>query len=73
LASAAQSVFPHLRDARLGQRWVGLRPMTPSSLPYVQRSIHDNVYLNVGHGAYGWTLAAGSAQRICELVLGDRA
>jgi D-amino-acid dehydrogenase len=73
LSGALQSVFPQITTSGQEQCWVGLRPMTPSSLPYVQRSAYRNVYLNLGHGSYGWTLAAGSARRICELMLTERA
>jgi D-amino-acid dehydrogenase len=29
-----------------------------------------NLYLNVGHGALGWTLAAGSARLVCDAIAG---
>jgi D-amino-acid dehydrogenase len=47
--------------------WAGLRPMTPDSLP-VLRPIAPGVIANTGHGALGWTYAAGSAQRVAKLV-----
>ncbi len=51
--------------------WTGLRPMTPSSLPFIQRSPrHDNLWLNTGHGSLGWTMAAGSGALLTDLILG---
>jgi D-amino-acid dehydrogenase len=41
--------------------------MTPDSLP-VLRPIAPGVIANTGHGALGWTYAAGSAQRVAKLV-----
>jgi D-amino-acid dehydrogenase len=52
------------------QPWAGLRPATPSGRPILGRSTLGNLYLNVGHGALGWTLAAGSARLVCDAVAG---
>jgi D-amino-acid dehydrogenase len=50
------------------QPWAGLRPATPSGRPIIGRTPLANLFLNVGHGALGWTLAAGSARLVCDLV-----
>lgn len=52
--------------------WAGLRPATPTGVPIIGRSSCDNLLLNVGHGALGFTLAAGSAARIAKLVATDQ-
>lgn len=46
------------------QAWAGLRPATPSGLPIVGATRVRGLYLNVGHGALGWTLACGTAQQL---------
>jgi D-amino-acid dehydrogenase len=51
--------------------WTGLRPTTPSNLPYIGRTRYRNLWLNTGHGTLGWTLGAGSGKRIVEMLLGD--
>ncbi len=48
--------------------WAGLRPATPSSLPIIGRAPIDNVFLNVGHGGLGLTLAFGSAKRLADAL-----
>ncbi len=49
--------------------WSGLRPTTPSNLPYVSRlDGTSNVYLNTGHGTLGWTLSCGSAKTISSIL-----
>lgn len=48
--------------------WAGLRPLTPDSMPIVRPSRVPNVLLNAGHGALGFTLAAGSARRLSSLL-----
>jgi D-amino-acid dehydrogenase len=49
--------------------WAGLRPMTPNSLP-ITRTIAPGVIANTGHGALGWTYAAGSARRVSNIIAG---
>jgi len=64
-------VFPHLPlDA--AQVWAGLRPATPDSKPRIGRSqAANNLWLNVGHGALGFTLACGSAVLLRCLLEGS--
>lgn len=50
--------------------WAGLRPATPDSRPIIDWAPLKNLFLNVGHGALGWTLACGSARLAAELILG---
>ena len=50
--------------------WAGQRPATPSGRPIIGRTPVEHLYLNVGHGALGWTLAAGSARLICDAMAG---
>ncbi|RJX74286.1 FAD-dependent oxidoreductase [Vibrio sinensis] len=48
--------------------WTGLRPVTPSSVPIIGKTGVDNLFLNVGHGALGWTLALGSASLLTAII-----
>jgi D-amino-acid dehydrogenase len=41
--------------------WTGLRPATPRGTPIIGPTPFRNLWLNLGHGALGFTLAAGSA------------
>ena len=55
------------------RHWAGLRPSTPSGRPYIgQLRNTPNVWLNAGHGQLGWTMAAGAAQVLSDLVDGVR-
>lgn len=49
--------------------WTGLRPATPDGRPIIGWSPLENLFLNVGHGALGWTLACGSARLTREMLL----
>jgi D-amino-acid dehydrogenase len=52
--------------------WAGLRPTTPSNVPYVGKSKVPNLYLNTGHGTLGWTHSCGSAAALADIVAGKR-
>ena len=52
--------------------WTGFRPATPSGIPIVGASPIKNLYLNLGQGALGWTLACGSASLLAAQIGGYR-
>mmetsp|Transcript_2788 Transcript_2788/g.3998 ORF Transcript_2788/g.3998 Transcript_2788/m.3998 type:complete len:409 (+) Transcript_2788:1124-2350(+) len=60
-----KEAFPGI-DFENGKQWAGLRPATPTGVPIIGESGYQNLHLNVGHGALGFTLACGSAKRIVE-------
>jgi len=66
----ARHVLPALGAATAGEPWVGLRPMTADGPPILGATPYPNLYLNTGHGPLGWTLAAGSARVVADLVAG---
>ncbi|MFZ6654502.1 D-amino acid dehydrogenase [Undibacterium sp. TJN19] len=72
LADEAQQLFPVL--AKHGDAlvpWAGLRPATPTGIPIIGRSRLKNLYINAGHGALGWTLACGSAEKLAGEMDGE--
>ncbi|HYA42353.1 MAG TPA: D-amino acid dehydrogenase [Syntrophobacteraceae bacterium] len=49
--------------------WTGLRPATPSNVPYVGRSAQvRNLWLNTGHGTLGWTMGMGTAEMLAKML-----
>jgi D-amino-acid dehydrogenase len=71
IVAGVEAVYPglcELSDPQALGAWAGLRPMTPDSLPIVRRAQLSNVWLNVGHGALGFTLAAGCARLVREAL-----
>jgi D-amino-acid dehydrogenase len=64
MVDSVQTIYPDLCHLDDLQPWSGLRPAMPDSVPSVGQLRRTNMYLNVGHGALGLTLAAGSAARI---------
>lgn len=73
LIAEAHSLFPALATQTPAETgWAGLRPATPSGLPFVGKTPLANLYVNAGHGALGWTLACGSAELLASLMDGER-
>jgi D-amino-acid dehydrogenase len=61
LVADTQRVFPGAVDPSQYTPWAGLRPCSPSGIPYIQRIGFKNAWVNAGHGSLGLTLSVGSA------------
>lgn len=57
-------------DLSTAKAWCGLRPMPPDGVPIIGPTSVPNASVNSGHGPLGWTLAAGSAQLLVDLMDG---
>ncbi|MCX7286777.1 MAG: D-amino acid dehydrogenase [Rhodobacterales bacterium] len=73
LTHSVEDLFGGAADQSQAAFWCGLRPMTPDGTPVVGRSPIQNLFLNTGHGTLGWTMAAGSARVLTDLMSGKRA
>ena len=67
-----EELFPGVADTSTPHFWAGLRPSTPTNIPYIGRSRLPNLWLNAGHGTLGWTHGAGSGQALAELISGKQ-
>ncbi|MDY7538127.1 D-amino acid dehydrogenase [Undibacterium sp. RTI2.1] len=65
-----RELFPNACDYENPTYWTGLRPLTPSNVPYIGKTKYSNLYLNTGHGTLGWTMGAGSGRAIADIVSG---
>ncbi len=72
LVKRYEELFPGVADTREPNFWTGLRPSTPTNVPYIGRSKLDNLWINAGHGTLGWTHGAGSGRALAELMSGMR-
>ena len=72
LTRRASEWFGNAIDPSRADYWAGLRPATPSNVPIIGRTRYRNLYLNVGHGTLGWTMAAGSGKALSEIVSGRK-
>lgn len=68
-----EELFPGVADTSEPNFWTGLRPSTPTNVPYIGRSQKaSNLWINAGHGTLGWTHGAGSGRALAELMSGQR-
>ena len=54
------------------QYWCGLRPATPTNIPFIGQTKINKLWVNTGHGTLGWTHGAGSGKAIAELISGRK-
>jgi len=77
LADRIEQVLPGVCDTRLAEEggepnfWTGLRPATPTNIPYIGRTKVGRLWVNAGHGTLGWTHGAGSGKAMAELISGE--
>jgi len=72
LVQRYEELFPGVADLGEANFWTGLRPSTPTNIPYIGRSKIGNLWVNAGHGTLGWTHGAGSGRALAELMCGQR-
>ncbi len=72
LEHSVTDLFGGAGDVAQATFWSGLRPMTPDGTPVIGRTAVAGLYLNTGHGTLGWTMAAGSARVLADIVAGRR-
>ncbi|MCZ6459620.1 MAG: D-amino acid dehydrogenase [Gammaproteobacteria bacterium] len=72
LQGLLRKVYPDLpiEDRKL-ETWCGLRPMCADGRPIIGGSPLDNLFVNTGHGALGWTMACGSGKGLADLMTGE--
>jgi D-amino-acid dehydrogenase len=67
-----RELFPDACDYDNPVYWTGLRPLTPSNVPYIGKTKYNNLFLNTGHGTLGWTMGCGSGRALADIVSGRR-
>jgi D-amino-acid dehydrogenase len=78
LADRIEQVLPGVCDTRNASQggqpnfWAGLRPATPTNIPYIGQTRVGKLWVNAGHGTLGWTHGAGSGKALAELMAGKR-
>ena len=78
LARRVEQVLPGVCDTRSEEEggaphyWTGLRPATPTNIPFIGRTKVGRLWVNAGHGTLGWTHGAGSGKAMAALISGER-
>ena len=77
LSDRIEMVLPGVADTRNEAQggepnyWTGLRPATPTNIPYIGKTKVGKLWVNAGHGTLGWTHGAGSGRAMAELISGQ--
>lgn len=71
LLRIARADLPAAGDYDRAEPWAGLRPATPGGAPIVGRTGVPGLWLNVGHGALGFTFACGTARLLAQQMSGQ--
>ena len=78
LLKRIETILPGVADTRTPaqggkpQYWCGLRPATPTNIPFIGKTKVGKLWVNTGHGTLGWTHGAGSGKAIVELISGRK-
>jgi D-amino-acid dehydrogenase len=73
LVHVVNDLFPDGGDINRAEFWCGLRPMTPDGTPVIGATPIGNLFLATGHGTLGWTMAAGTARVMADVISGRSA
>ncbi len=77
LSKRVEEVWPGMCDTRTEEEggnpcyWAGLRPATPTNIPFIGQTKVKGLWVNAGHGTLGWTHGAGSGKALAELISGQ--
>jgi len=78
LSRRIEEILPGVCDTRTPEQggnpqyWTGLRPATPTIIPFIGRTARGKLWVNAGHGTLGWTHGAGSGKALAELISGEQ-
>lgn len=53
--------------------WGGFRPLTPDGRPVIGPTSIKGLFLNTGHGSFGWTLACASGEKVSGVISAGKA
>jgi glycine oxidase len=71
LTEFAYAVLPALRSYPIEKHWAGLRPGSPTGIPYIGRHPEiQNLHFNCGHFRNGFAMAPASARLLTDLLIG---
>ena len=76
LSNRIEQILPGVCDTRTEKEggtpnyWAGLRPATPTNIPFIGKTKVRKLWVNAGHGTLGWTHGAGSGKALAELISG---
>ena len=68
MVKVADDWFPNAANYRHANFWSGTAGMLPEGIPLLGATKHPNIFINAGHGAGAWALAAGSGKLLADII-----
>ena len=68
LVKVADDWFPNAANYRHANFWCGTAGMLPEGIPLLGATKHPNIFINAGHGAGAWALAACSGKLLADII-----
>lgn len=70
LVKVGSDWFPQAANYASANFWKGVHAMLPDGAPLLGATPVRNLYINIGHGSSGWTMAAGAGKAVADIVSG---
>lgn len=70
LLKVTQDWYPDAANYHNAQLWTGHIPMLADEVPLLGATGSSNVYVNIGHGGNGWSMALGAAKILADQISG---
>ncbi|MGI4856574.1 MAG: NAD(P)/FAD-dependent oxidoreductase [Janthinobacterium lividum] len=65
-------VFPHMRAARIAQRWAGYIDVTPDAIPVISGVDRiPGLFINTGFSGHGFGIGPAAGKLMADLVMND--
>lgn len=71
LVKVGQDWFPGAANYNASNFWCGIQPTLPDGPPMIGATPIRGLYINIGHGSWGWTMAVGSGKILSDLLSGS--
>ena len=66
--AVSKELFPDAGDYSKPEYWSCLRPVSAGGPPILGKSPITNLFLNVGHGAAGWTMGCATSRAVADII-----
>ncbi|WP_092412011.1 FAD-dependent oxidoreductase [Collimonas sp. OK307] len=70
LLKVAHDWFPDAANFNSASFWCGHTPMLADEVPLIGHTGASNVFVNIGHGGSGWSMALGAAKVLADQICG---
>lgn len=70
--TVARDLLPDMGDFDRPRYWACMRPVSAGGPPILGETPIENLFLNVGHGAQGWTEACATSRAVADIMSGRK-